>query len=387
METCLAELYNRLTNDPWRLEHGFSADIADFNTNILAASTDAERAVVLGSWLERFQPCLFGRVAAKKDLITYCFITEDDIHKTDEFISDKIQAARTEWTRLGFEGRKSAFVIVGISPTLTSAQPNADLLAFARHLGWLYLRQELTSNTIHMDEIFLEMPGGGRVTWRWNVGINYFGSGGDGRWWHDHRIPGGVGFSTNSVGHLVKSGLIAGKMEELSALLGAPSEGLVRTKVDSLPTALEWAMRTISKAQITESGPATELLPLPADLAELAVQTCPVTLPAALQDRNYCEYQGYYHTDETLPAEYFVPDVLRPSGQRQHRLDFTYLFHDDVNNPDFLTTGGGRRVRSLGTSPPSSPKVSRAAGSTGLVASFPRLVAALHDDGSKPRGV
>src|SRR5580658_2314971 len=133
METSLTKLYNRLTSDPWRLEHGFSADIADFNTNILAASTDAERAVVLGSWLERFQPCLFGRVAAKKDLITYCFITEDDIHKTDEFISDKIQAARTEWTRLGFEGRKSAFVIVGISPTLTSAQPNADLLAFARH--------------------------------------------------------------------------------------------------------------------------------------------------------------------------------------------------------------------------------------------------------------
>jgi hypothetical protein len=377
MEPSLSELYDQLKPDPWRKKNGFSKDFSSWNSDLLVAADDAERARILGAWLERFQPCLFGRVAAKKDLISYCFLTEDEIQQSDSFVSEKIQRVRTEWTKLGFEGRKSAFVLVAVSPRLAVAEPNEQLLAFAQKLGWLYLREEMRPNTIYMDEIFLEMPGAGRVTWRWNVGANFFGAGGDGRWWHDHRIPGGVGYSMNSVGHLVKSGVIAGRMEELAGLLGAPTEGLTQTKVDSLPTALEWAMLTISKAHATESGTATELLPLPGNSMELPVSPCPVALPTYLQDRNYCEYQGYYHTDHTLPGEYFSPDVLRPPAQQPRRLDFTYLFHDDVSNPDFQTTGSGRRVRSLEPLIANSAKTTRAVGSTGLISSFPRLVEAL----------
>jgi hypothetical protein len=166
-------------------------------------------------------------------------------------------------------------------------------------------------------------------------------------------------------------------MDELAKLLDAPEEGLTATKIDSLPTALEWAMRTIWNAAKTHSGPATELLPLPEDRSELVVPTCPVKLPNMLADRNYCEYQGYYHTDETLPAEYFLPESKRPEDQNPRRLDFTYLFHDAIANPDYLTTGAGRMVREAGRPENNSARDLRANGSTGMIESFPRLVNAL----------
>ena len=96
-----------------------------------------------------------------------------------------------------------------------------------------------------------------------------------------------------------------------------------------------------------------------------------------LADRNYCEYQGYYHTDETLPAEYFLPESDRPEEQKAHRLDFTYLFLDAIGNPDYLTTGRGRMVRDAGRPEKNSARELRANGSTGLIESFPRLASAL----------
>jgi len=67
---------------------------------------------------------------------------------------------------------------------------------------------------------------------------------------------------------------------------------------------LELAMRTIDMAANAVSGKATELLPGPTGMAE-----CPVKLSKKVHDKNYCEYKGYYHTDYTLPSEYFSPDI------------------------------------------------------------------------------
>jgi hypothetical protein len=216
----LADFYQRLVPDPWRSQNGFSPDIAESNAQLLNATTDEERCAILAAWLEKYQPCLFGRVAAKKGLISYCFLTERDLTATDLVVRSKIQSARTLWTRLAYEGKRSAFVLVALSSTLVSALPDKNLLAFTKHLASLYLLRDVNQDEIYMDEIFLEMPGSSKATWRWNVGVNYFGVSADKRWWQDHRIPGGLGFSANSVGHLVKSGQIAEKMSELEELLG-----------------------------------------------------------------------------------------------------------------------------------------------------------------------
>src|SRR5207248_2607935 len=98
--------------------------------------------------------------------------------------------------------------------------------------------------------------------------------------------------------------------------------------VDSLPKALDFAMRTISNATETVSGKATMLLRDPGNLAV----KCPVELSPILKDKNYCEYAGYYHTDITIPSVYFRPDVQRPSAIEQIILDFTYLFRNEVDN-------------------------------------------------------
>jgi hypothetical protein len=157
-----------------------------------------------------------------------------------------------------------------------------------------------------------------------------------------------MAFSVNSVGHLVKSGMIANAMKELDRMMDAPDENYPETKVDSLAKALELAMRTISKASDAISGKATELLPLPEVTSELSVPVCPVNLSPAMSEKNFCEYRGQYHTDYTLPSEYFLPAVERPDGLKVHSLDFTYLFHKSINNPDFRLIGEGQQIRRVG---------------------------------------
>jgi len=218
-------------------------------------------------------------------------------------ICEKIQAARTQWTREGFQGRKSAFIVLAVSPRVARAAPDRVLKDFATKLCALYLlEEEIDEDRIYLDEIFLENPAGGRTTWKWLAGVNVFSASADRRWWQDHRIPGGLGFSVNSVGHMVKSKLLLGAIQEFERKLGESNEEFATTKVgDTLESALEFAMRTIHNATEAVSGKATELLPLPEDRQSLPVTSCPIQLPRFLADKNYCAYQGYYHTDVTIP--------------------------------------------------------------------------------------
>ncbi len=207
------------------------------------------------------------------------------------------------------------------------------------------METDIEVDNAHLEQIYLQKPGARLTTWKWLAGVNYFCAQGDRRWWQDHCIPGGMAFSVNSVGHLVKSGMIANAMKELDRLMEAPDEGYPESKVDSLGKALELAMRTIDKASDAVSGKATELLPLPPDRSEMPVRECPVKLSPAMSDKNFCEYRGRYHTDYTLPSEYFLPDVGRPEGLKVHTLDFTYLFHRSVDNPDYRLMGEGQQIR------------------------------------------
>jgi hypothetical protein len=231
-----------------------------------------------------------------------------------------------------------------------------------------------------LDEIFLEKPGTRQTTWKWKVGVNYFCAQADKRWWHDHRIPGGMAFSANSVGHMVKSGKLAAVMKQLEKALSAPEEGWDASVIDSLEKALGLAMRTISNAAETVSGKATELLPLPTDPNAMPVITCPFKIPSDLAERNFCEYAGHYHTDYTIPSEYFAPDVERPAWVRRHTLDFTYLFHSHVENPAFVTMGEGQPIRAdeSDSEEPTNAKGKKAIEELGLVSDCPRLVQALN---------
>jgi hypothetical protein len=341
----LGDLISAVKPDPWRAEVGFSEDIVATNERLFGASSDEAARSAIREWISRYQPCLFGRMAAKTDLISFCILTEADLCGDRTALRDKIQGAREEWLALGYDGRKSAFIILLISPRIACAVPDGSVQAIARELCASYLLREIAPDEIYLDEMFLEKPGTRRTVWKWLAGVNYFCAQGDCRWWHDHRIPGGMAFSVNSVGHLVKSGQLSEAMKHFDEVMGGPGQSLENEAVTSLGKALDLAMRTINLAAHAPSGKATTLVPLPSPLPN-SLPACPTTLPKVLEGKNYTAYQGWYHTDVTVPSEYFRPDVQRPIDIVAKELDFTYLFHDDIENPDHITTAKGRRVRS-----------------------------------------
>jgi hypothetical protein len=344
MPDSVADLISQLRSDDWRSEVGFTAEIADASERIWNSDSNDQSEKVLNDWLTQFQPCLFGRTAARNNLLSFCILNQSDLEKPDEHIATKIQNARLRWVAEGFDGNKSGLVIVAASPKIATAAPDDVTQKLAKRLAFLYLQEEILIDHPHLDEIQLRKHGQTEVIWRWDVGVNYFCAQGDKRWWQDHRIPAGIGFSMNSVGHMVKAANLASGMRHLESLLDAPREEWEASKIDSLEKALILAMRTIGNASHTDWGKATELLPLK-DNDSTAPQ-CPFSLPKDLAEKNCREYRGYYHTDFTIPSEYFDGAVGRSLSQASYQLDFTYLFHQDVDNPAHGTMGLGRRVRS-----------------------------------------
>ena len=347
--TSIAELTKALTDDPLRHDLGFSPEIAEANEAIWASGDDEEGIEeILGNWIYYHQPCLFGKIASKLDLISYCILTPHDLRQSNDYIFKKLQSKKQEWTRKAFDGESSNFVILASSREMALAEPSGALLDAAIQLCSMYLDQEIRTNQIYLDDIFLEIPGKKDSAFKWKAGINYFGTQADHRWWRDHRIPGGIGFSTNSVGHLVKAGRLSNVMGALLSELTAPDEDWTTSKIESLDKALEFAMKTIAKASDGVSGKATYLLPIPHETSDMPVPECPVKLPEQLAGKNFCEYEGYYHTDITVPLEYFTSAAKRPTGQRVHRLDFTYLFDNSLDNPDYRSMATGIQIRDSG---------------------------------------
>ena len=382
MSNHLLSLLNQIQSDPWREANEYSEDIKAVNEVLFSSVEEKAKQEVLSKWLagSGSQPCLFGRIAAKLNLISYCFITEADLSEGDEAVQNKIQEARTDWTRKGHLGDKSAFIILLISQRIASGCPSPIVKDLARRLCAHYLLLDnISYDAVLTDEIYLTKPGRQDVVWKWLCGVNYFCTQADGRWWQDHRIPGGLAFSVNSVGHMVKSAQLKISMQIAEKMLNAPGEDWAASNVSSLEEALKFAMLTISNASPAVSGKATELR----ERSENSDQpSCPFKLPANLEKFDPCQYSGFYHTDVTLPSEYFLSDVERPSNIRPQNLDFTYLFNDAIENPAHITMGQGRQIRAIGQNHAAvnsvpNEKPLKAAASTVRIDQEPRLRDAL----------
>src|SRR6266581_6852401 len=151
MVTTVAELIDNLTTDPWRSREGFSEEINHAHAQLFGAShSEAEVTQFINDWIGKFQPCLFGRIGARLNLISYCILSESDLANPDSFIQDKIQEARLEWLRAGLNGDKSAFVIIALSQAIAEAVPDVIVQGLARRLCSLYLLKD-----VGMDHIYL----------------------------------------------------------------------------------------------------------------------------------------------------------------------------------------------------------------------------------------
>ena len=234
----------------------------------------------------------------------------------------------------------------------TGAMGVATLMS--RILGMLremvYLREEIKEDEIYTDRLTLASPPNTDnrdedQCYEWRVGANVFAAAGDKRWWHDHRIPGGIAFSMNSVGHMARNGALRRLANPDSKMPLKPLNG--KLGIDSLATALKFAMLTINGAQDASSGKATCLRRLDQPTYDTLTPKCPfaAVVPPKLKLMDYKNYDGWYHTDQTVPSDYFRPDVRRPAHVKSKELDFTYLFDNSIENPDFETAGLGGRIR------------------------------------------
>jgi hypothetical protein len=347
----IAKLMQNLTPDPWRKKEGFSRDIEFYNQRILDnLKSDEEISILLREWLAENQPCLFGRMASGPlDLVSFCILRDHDLEKSDTHICKKIQRFRLLWKQEAIQGLRSGFIILAISRLIVEAEPNEAMKELAKRLCFLYLREEIKEDEIHMDRLTLKIPStveNPDEYYEWRVGVNVFASAGDKRWWHDHRIPGGIGFSMNSTGHMARNGSLRRLTEPNAKAPLKPLNG--KLGIDSLGTALKFAMMTITNAEPdAPGGKATCLRKLDQKTYDALTPKCPFAnaVPPKLQLMNYKNYDGWYHTDVSVPSDYFHPDVNRPAGVQKKDLDFTYLFVDSIDNPDFETTGLGGQIQ------------------------------------------
>lgn len=112
-----------IATDTWRADVDFSHDMKEANEQLWAPGiSDTNAVAVLNKWLGESQPCLFGRIAARNNLMRYCILKEEDVAGPVDALHDKIQSARLTWTRDAFEGRAHGFIVLVASRTLAQAR-------------------------------------------------------------------------------------------------------------------------------------------------------------------------------------------------------------------------------------------------------------------------
>ena len=331
----LRDLHGRLVEDKWRREAGFSEDIEQANRVLFHPfASNADRERVLNLWLQRNQPCLFGRIAAAQRTIHYCVITADDLQRSDDEIGDQIHQELRSWKRRSIRPAPEVslpahgFMLVVASPRVCLAEPNETLRRFADRLLeiWECSRSVEQHGPVHWESIYLEDPRSNDLL-RFSISIDFFASQGDGRWWHDHGVPGGLAFTANSAGHM-------GRYREWY-------EGKTGQRVWLLAT----AMSTIHAAAATSSGRATWLREVPKDgrplLPNLPSPFNGEDMKPELRGKDWTRYAGRYHTDQAVRPEFFSDASEKPLGVQSTEwlLDFAYLYDNRLHDHRRFVTG------------------------------------------------
>ena len=341
--TSVAELFRRLSGDIWRIAHPFNVDISQANELLHnTAATEEEMAECLALWCQRRQPCQFGKAAANQGRIHFCFLREEAISEwSDVEIREKISDEKRLWKqRAAFDTNRAAhsFVIVVTSSRIALAAPDQHLRAFSDRIlelaDWEPNRRGvLRKNSITSDFLYLKHPIDATF-YGFRFNADFFACAGDGRWWHDHRFPGGIVFTANSTGHMMRfREWYEGKDESESWGL---KQAMLTIK-NAAPT------RPEDGGSVKEEGRVTWLRPLD-DHGKPLVEgiSCPLAnVPSALKGYDWTRYEGLLHTDHAVREEFFFDRDLAPTTSKPYLMDFTYLYDD--NQPDFREFSRGKQ--------------------------------------------
>jgi hypothetical protein len=311
--------------DRFRSKRPFSSDIAAVNAVLFSNQyKKREKIRVYREWLEQGQPCVFGKVAAKNKNIFICLLEEREIlgmRRGDNDLRDTIQEYRQAWKRHALEGLSSSFLIVLASPTLVDKEPNEELKELCRRLMELYMELErIDDDAFHgqREFVFLRTVLENKTSiLKFSTLPNVFCAQGDGRWWHDHRTPGGIMITSNALGHFTSA---RGRKIELTD----------RDKVQ----AFQQAMHTISNAYLGPAKPARPYKHCPATALVPATAGVPSPLPAS---SNFCasspdRYRGFFHTDHLIPSVFFQKEKDPVDLRSYEDLSLRYIW-DGIAEP------------------------------------------------------
>jgi hypothetical protein len=341
----VAELYSSLNGDAWRVQHPFSAEILEANALLHNPGASEEDLIECGlSWCQNRQSCQFGKAAAKQGRIHFCFLREEAVSTwSDEEIAEKIDEEKKLWKqRAASDPSRAAhsFLLVVAAPRVAFAAPDHCLRAFSDRIleltGWSAQRKGARRvNTLNSDFLYLRNPSD-RLFYGFQFNVDFFACAGDKTWWHDHRFPGGITFTANSVGHMIRfREWYEGKPESedwalIQAMLTiahASRNASVEQKDARVDGRVTWLRDLDSNGK-----------PLVEDLA------CPLMkMPSVLVQKDWTRYEGLLHTDHAVREEFFVGrrDVA-PTTSKAYLMDFTYLY--DPNQADYRQFAAGTPV-------------------------------------------
>lgn len=339
------ELYTRLNGDRWRTQNPFNDDIKAANELLHNSSAfPDELTECLRKWCQLKQPCQFGKIAAKEGRIHFCVLTDNAVaHWSDEAISDHIASDQKLWKqRAAFDitNATHSFVLVVASPKVALAAPDEHLKEFSNAIlklsGWSIGRHRLARpvNEVSSGYLYLRNPkDNGLYGFQFN--IDFFACAGHGRWWHDHRFPGGIAFTANSLGHMRAYRDWYGK--------GSDTEWAVLQAMITIDNADKNRIVTTDRAkQPDPEGRSTWLARVsPEGTPRVRNLASPLaTTPDRLEGKDWTKYEGYLHTDHAVREEFFQDRDIPPNINRPYVMDFTYIF--DQSQPDFAEFTGGK---------------------------------------------
>jgi len=125
----LSELLARLDGDEWRKQNPFSSDISIASEVLLHPyAREDEQQLAAKAWISKFQPCVFGQVAAKADTLYIAIITDADMTEGDDALRERLALEKKTWKQWSLEGKgRHGLLVVFTSPKLYHAAPNHAL--------------------------------------------------------------------------------------------------------------------------------------------------------------------------------------------------------------------------------------------------------------------
>jgi hypothetical protein len=351
----IGDLFDALREDHGRRTNTFSQDIQDANAVLHHPfAWDDELVEVMRAWSLKRQPCQFGRVAAKSAQIHICVLRERDLRAGDEGIRSKIAEEKRLWKQRAADDRRApphGFMLLFASPRIAAAAPDDNLYRFACHLrdlaGWASIEAEASGNPITGDYLYLKHPDDG-FYYGFKFNIDFFAAAGDGRWWHDHRAPGGIAFTANSTGHMLHFKEwydVAGQDQGEWVIMQA-----MKTIAHAHPTSIQAASAESGGAEPNQQsadpikeGRGTWLLDL-VDGRPMVDVPCPFQkpIPRTLQGKDWTRYAGLLHTDHNVRKEFFEDRPTPSTRARPYLNDFTYIY--DKRQSDYVRFMEGIRV-------------------------------------------